>query len=98
MADLRSAKMIYLKAALFIILGSVASALLIARNPEPFTVLLLVLAVWSFSRTYYFAFYVVERYVDRSYRFSGLISFARYLCKQPRHKWRTAKDGPANSR
>jgi len=32
-----------------------------------------------FARAYYFAFYVIERYVDR---FSGLWSCVRYLCSQ----------------
>jgi len=37
------------------------------------------IAVWSFCRFYYFGFYVLERYVDPSYKFSGLISMARYV-------------------
>jgi len=36
-------------------------------------------AIWSFCRVYYFAFYVIERYIDPSFRFSGLISALRYL-------------------
>lgn len=31
------------------------------------------------ARLYYFMFYVIERYVDPSYRFSGLASALRYL-------------------
>jgi hypothetical protein len=69
----------YLKAALFVVIGCVSSIVLIVRNPELATVLLIALAVWAFSRAYYFAFYVIERYVDPSYRFSGLWSFLRYL-------------------
>jgi hypothetical protein len=38
--------------------------------------------VWSFCRFYYFAFYVIEHYVDPSYRFSGLLSFALYLIQK----------------
>jgi hypothetical protein len=41
--------------------------------------LLLALAVWAFCRAYYCAFYVIERYVDPSFRFSGLLAFARYV-------------------
>jgi hypothetical protein len=41
-------------------------------------------AIWSFCRFYYFAFYVIEKYVDSSYRFAGLTSFARYLIAQRR--------------
>jgi hypothetical protein len=30
---------------------------------------------------YYFAFYVIEHYVDEEYKFSGLWSFIMYLCR-----------------
>ena len=33
---------------------------------------------WGFCRAYYFAFYVIEKYVDRRFRFSGLGSFVKY--------------------
>jgi hypothetical protein len=39
----------------------------------------LALSVWCFCRFYYFAFYVIEHYVDPGYRFAGLWSFVRYL-------------------
>ena len=41
--------------------------------------MLLGVAIWSFCRFYYFAFYVIEKYVDSSYRFAGLSSVVRYL-------------------
>ena len=41
--------------------------------------LLLTISVWCFCRAYYFAFYVIEHYVDPGYRFSGLWSFVVYL-------------------
>ena len=37
------------------------------------------LAIWAFARAYYFAFYVIEHYVDSEFKFAGLWSFARYL-------------------
>ena len=51
-------------------------------NPKWQTAGLLVLAIWSFCRFYYFAFYVIEKYVDPSYKFSGLIDFAKYLVRR----------------
>ena len=69
----------YLKTTLLLLAGSLASLLLIARSPSLITCALVAIAVWAFCRAYYFAFYVVERYVDPGYRFSGLASFARYL-------------------
>ena len=45
---------------------------------------LLAVTVWCFCRFYYFAFYVIEHYVDPGYRFSGLWSFALYLLSKRR--------------
>ena len=44
--------------------------------------LLLAVAVWCFARFYYFAFYVIEHYVDPGYKFAGLWSFVRYLVRR----------------
>ena len=86
MPDLRSVKLMYLKAALFVVIGVVASATLIIEHPRWRTALLLALAVWSFARAYYFAFYVIEKYVDPTYRFAGLGSFLRYLIARRRSR------------
>ena len=45
---------------------------------------LLLLVIWSFSRAYYFAFYVIEKYIDPSYRFSGLLSAAKFIVSRRR--------------
>jgi uncharacterized RDD family membrane protein YckC len=79
--DLQTAPLMYLKAILFLILGATASVILIMRNPEPTTALLVLIAVWAFARAYYFAFYVLERYIDPSYRFAGLGSLLRYVIR-----------------
>ena len=84
MKDLSNPFWIKLKGILFLIIGIVAAALVFLDNPKWQTAILLALAVWSFCRFYYFAFYVIEKYVDPAYKFSGLISFARYLFQ--RHK------------
>ena len=44
--------------------------------------ILMVIAIWAFCRAYYFAFYVIEHYVDPSYRFAGLGSFVRYALRR----------------
>ena len=48
------------------------------------TIVLLLLAIWGFCRAYYFAFYVIQHYVDPNYKFSGLINFAKYSLKKGR--------------
>jgi hypothetical protein len=78
MRDLKNARLIYLKAGLFLGIGVMSAILLIAQNPDVRTAALLGLAIWSFARLYYFAFYVIEHYVDPGYRFSGLWSLARH--------------------
>jgi hypothetical protein len=85
MKDVTSPTWIKVKGFLFLLLGTLASVLLILDNPAWKTVLLLALAIWCFCRFYYFAFYVIEHYVDPNYRFSGLISFVKYLFQQRRH-------------
>jgi hypothetical protein len=79
MTDLTSPTLIKLKGFLFLFLGTVSAALLLIEHPEWRVALLLGVAIWSFCRFYYFAFYVIEKYVDPSYRFAGLSSFALYL-------------------
>lgn len=82
MRDLKNATWIKIKGVLFLFLGLGAAALLILDNASIQTAVLLAIAIWSFCRAYYFAFYVIERYVDSSYKFSGLWSCVRYLLKR----------------
>lgn len=82
LGDIRNERLLYLKAGLFLLMGAVASAILIADRPEWRTALLLAISIWSFSRAYYFAFYVVEKYADPNYKFSGLFDFAKYLWRR----------------
>ena len=86
MRDLESIRAIYTKGILFLLLGVGAAVLVVAERPTLKTGLLLAIAVWSFCRLYYFAFYVIEHYVDDSYRFSGLWSFVRYVWGRREHK------------
>jgi hypothetical protein len=78
MQDLKSAGWIKFKGILFLVLGIVSALLLVLEQPTLKVALLLALSVWCFCRFYYFAFYVIEHYVDPGYRFSGLWSFAAY--------------------
>jgi hypothetical protein len=84
MADLTNPRTIYLKGFLFLAAATLASAALLLEHPHLKTAILLALAVWCFARFYYFAFYVIQHYVDPAFRFAGLLSFARYLLTRPR--------------
>lgn len=78
MADVKSPRVIWIKGILFLFLGLLASVLLVLQAHNATVALLHGLAVWAFCRSYYFAFYVIQHYVDSDYRFSGLLSFLRY--------------------
>lgn len=69
-----------LKAVLFLVLGFGSAAVILFECRSWRVALCLAIAIWSFCRFYYFAFYVIEHYVDPGWRFSGLWSFARYIC------------------
>jgi len=84
MKDLTNPAWIKVKGLLFLLTGLAAGILIFLDNPTWKTAVLIALAVWSFCRFYYFAFYVIEKYVDPGYKFSGLISFARYLLQKRR--------------
>ena len=84
MTDLKNPTAIYLKGFLFLLTGCVAAGLLLLEAPTLKVAALLAIAVWSFCRFYYFAFYVIEHYVDPGYKFAGLGSFAMYLLRGQR--------------
>jgi hypothetical protein len=81
MTDIQSPRLLYFKGALFLGLGTLASATLIWEHPSIRFAALLAIAVWAFARAYYFAFYVIEHYIDANYKYAGLISFVRYLAR-----------------
>ena len=84
MRDITSPTWLYIKGALFLLLGLLASVLLLVESPTLQNAILLVIAIWSFCRLYYFAFYVVEHYIDPGYKFAGPIDFVRYVRRRKR--------------
>jgi hypothetical protein len=86
MKDLTDARWMKLKGILLLILGIMSAVLLVFEAPSVKIAALLVLTIWCFCRFYYFAFYVIQHYVDPGYRFSGLWSFACYWWSRRRDK------------
>ena len=84
MKDLTDARWIKLKGILFLIIGLLAATLLVLEQRTFKEGVLLAITIWCFCRFYYFAFYVIEKYVDPGYRFSGLWSFACYFFRKKR--------------
>jgi hypothetical protein len=77
MADIRSPSLLYLKGGLMLLTGVLAAGLLLAEHPSVRTALLLGVAIWGFCRAYYFAFYVIDHYIEPGSRYAGLTAFAR---------------------
>jgi hypothetical protein len=58
------------------------------------SLVLLILCVWAFCRLYYFAFYVIEKYIDPGFRFSGVLDALRYVLKS-KSKQETPTQAPS---
>ena len=84
MKDLTSPFWIKAKGFLFLVVGLFSALLLVLEHPSLRVGLLLGLSIWCFCRFYYFAFYVIEKYVDPKFKFSGLWSFLCYLLSRKR--------------
>ena len=84
MADLTNPKLLYLKAILFLVTGVLSATALLIDVFSLKNLCLLALTIWCFSRAYYFAFYVIQHYIDPSYRFAGLTSVLQYLLRARR--------------
>ena len=79
MRDLADPKWMYGKAVLLFVILVLCCTLLLLETATWRTALLLSLVAWSSARLYYFMFYVIERYIDPSFHFSGIGSALRYF-------------------
>ncbi len=77
--DLKRSWLIHAKGVLFVVLGVLAALLLLADRPTLKTAFLLAVTIWSFCRFYYYLFYVLDRYLGRGKRFSGVADALWYL-------------------
>jgi hypothetical protein len=84
MANITSPRLLYLKGGLFLLTGFLAVTVILLDHPSLKLAGLLGLAVWAFSRAYYFAFYVIEHSVDGRFRYAGVVEFVRW-------HWRVGK-------
>lgn len=78
MGDLKSRRLILIKGWMFLAAGLLAGGLLLYETPTLRNGILLAVCVWCFCRFYYFAFYVIEHYVDGEYKYAGLWDFVKY--------------------
>ena len=73
MRDLTSKRWIVAKGVMFALVALATAALILAEMPTVKLALLLTTLVWASCRFYYFLFYVLERYVDPTMRYAGLV-------------------------
>lgn len=76
--DLQHAKWMYLKAFLFGVISVVCVVALLIEYSNWRDAALLMLSIWAFCRLYYFCFYVIEKYIDPTFKFAGLSSVLVY--------------------
>ena len=79
MTDLQSKRWIVAKGIMFLGIAVAAALLILLESPSMATAVLLVLLIWASCRFYYFLFYVLERYVDSSLRYAGIMALIRSI-------------------
>ena len=84
MSDIQSPRLLYLKGALLFCVGLTATIILLIEHPSLKFAALLAIAIWAFARSYYFAFYVIEHYIDGDYKYAGLLSFLSHSFRRRR--------------
>ncbi len=80
--DYSNNKLIILKGWIFLLIAVLSLVLLVLKDPSLATIAILVIVIWSFARFYYFMFYVVQNYIDRNYKYTGPVSFIKFLFKK----------------
>jgi hypothetical protein len=75
---------------LLIVIGS--SMVILIKQPTLMAVLALCVLIWASARFYYFLFYVLERYVDPSLRYSGLLALLSALLQRRNSQRGTASN------
>lgn len=84
MTDIRSPALLYVKGLLFLLVGCLGAGILLAEHPTWKMAILLAVISWAFCRAYYFAFYVIDHYIDPTFKFAGLLSLVWYLLSRRR--------------
>src|SRR5262245_49772613 len=82
MSDIQSPRLLYVKGGLLFAVGLTAAIIILIEHPNLKFAALLAISIWAFARSYYFAFYVIEHYIDGGYKYAGLLSFLRYAFRR----------------
>ncbi len=79
MKDITSKKLIVIKGLLFILIAAVSGIGIAIYCPRIEVIVLIVILIWASARSYYFLFYVLEKYVDPKLKYSGIIDLIKNL-------------------
>lgn len=79
MVDIRSEKWLWIKGGLFVVICLLSLGLLLLELSNTRQVVLVFVSIWACCRSYYFAFYVIEKYIDSRFRFAGLLYLPQYM-------------------
>ena len=81
MKNIKSQKLIVIKGLLFISITAISAIGIILYCPRVEVIALLLILIWASARSYYFLFYVLEKYVDPKLKYSGLFNLLKNLKK-----------------
>lgn len=82
--DLESKNLIVAKGLLFLLLALGAAAGLLIQSLRIETALLIGICVWASCRFYYFLFYVLQNYVDPTFKYRGIVDALLMLLRKPK--------------
>jgi hypothetical protein len=82
MSNIEDPRLLWIKGGLFVLLGCIALSIVAIQSGSVQVVVASVISIWAFCRAYYFAFYVVEHYIDGRYRYAGLTSLLNYYLQE----------------
>lgn len=95
MTEIENPALLYAKAGLFVFIAVLSLGLLLYRSPSYLNAVLIGAAIWGSCRAYYFAFYVIEHYIDDDYRYAGLTHFLFQYLRRSSDRSESGDD-PAN--
>ena len=84
--DLVSPWALHAKGWMFLVLAMLSGAMLLHDVFCAQRLALLLLAIWSSCRFYYFLFYVLERYAGRGRPYAGILDALGYLARGARDR------------
>ena len=81
MKNIKSQKLIVIKGLLIISITAISAIGIVLYCPRVEVITFLLILIWASARSYYFLFYVLEKYVDPKLKYSGLFNLLKNLKK-----------------